>query len=695
VKVLGCKIVLALAVLAVEDVSFGRSGNAEAALAPVKIMPLGDSLTDGHTVPGSYRIDLEDDLLAGGVTPDFVGSLTNGPTSLADKHHEGHPGWRIDQIDASIGGWLTTYQPDVVLLMIGTNDIVQDYQLATAPTRLGGLLDRIHQLRPAIRLIVSSVPPLANATDDAQAASYNADVRSLVQARAGAGRPISFVDVSAALTKSDLTGDGIHLTAAAYSKVADAWYPAIQAALGSPSVTLTAPTSGTAYPSGTPVRLEATASDADGIARVEFFAGAAKLGDDTAAPYEWVWTTAVAGSHSLTARAVDTTGATGVSLAVSIVVDPPAGEAAFYRAVNIFGPALTIDGRTWEPTTTSNFQAGPGFYENQSVPLVPATDPARASMIRSSAWGQAATQASLLAVPAGTYDVYLYVWEDNYSATFDVRLEGQVVLSGFRSGGAGSWSRLGPWRTSVSDASLDVSAGPDANVSGIEVWRVAASPASSAPHAAGQAVTTTAGAPLEITLAGDDADTCELTFSIGAAPAHGTLGTLGAVPCAPGSPNTDAARVTYTPAAGYSGSDVFSYRVSDGSSTSPAATVSITVTASPTGDPAAVHVADLDGGATNNGKTWSASATTSVLDGAGRAVSGLTVTGRWSSGATASCVTATDGRCTTTLGGIQKKTTSATFTVTQLAKAGYRYDPAANGDPDGDSTGTVLTVAKS
>ena len=62
-----------------------------------------------------------------------MGTLQNGPAALADRNHEGHSGWRIDEIHASIDGWLTTYQPEVVLLLIGTNDVTQDYQVSTAP----------------------------------------------------------------------------------------------------------------------------------------------------------------------------------------------------------------------------------------------------------------------------------------------------------------------------------------------------------------------------------------------------------------------------------------------------------------------------------------------------------------------------------------------------------------------------------
>ncbi|MEO5764288.1 MAG: Ig-like domain-containing protein, partial [Casimicrobiaceae bacterium] len=89
----------------------------------------------------------------------------------------------------------------------------------------------------------------------------------------------------------------------------------------SPTVTLTAPNEGAAFPSGASIVLAATASDADGtIARVEFFNGGTMLGAATAAPYGIIWSNAVPGNHTLTARATDDGGATGTSAGVHITV---------------------------------------------------------------------------------------------------------------------------------------------------------------------------------------------------------------------------------------------------------------------------------------------------------------------------------------------------------------------------------------
>ena len=216
-------------------------------------------------------------------------------------------------------------------------------------------------------------------------------------------------------------------------------------------------------------------------------------------------------------------------------------------------------------------------------------------------------------------------------------------------------------------------------------------PVNTAPNANGQSVTTTANTPVAITLGGSDAETCELTFTVVTPPSHGSLGSITPVACTSGSPSTDTASVTYTPTTGYSGSDSFTFEVSDGTADSAVATVAITVTPQPT-----MHVGDLDRAGTNNGKTWTATATAQVHTDGHAVVSGATVTGTWNAGSatTATCTTGTDGRCSVSRTGIAKKVASAAFTVTNVTHATRAYQPDANHDPDGDSTGTSITVPK-
>ncbi len=125
-----------------------------------------------------------------------------------------------------------------------------------------------------------------------------------------------------------------------------------------PTVLLTSPANGTSSVAGTTINIAATASDADGsIAKVEFFAGANKLGEKTAAPYTYAWTNAVAGTYAITAKATDNAGATATSAATNItvtavVVPPPPANPP--PTVSLTSPA---NNATFTVGTTINIAA--------------------------------------------------------------------------------------------------------------------------------------------------------------------------------------------------------------------------------------------------------------------------------------------------------------------------------------------------
>jgi uncharacterized protein (TIGR03437 family) len=84
---------------------------------------------------------------------------------------------------------------------------------------------------------------------------------------------------------------------------------------------LTTPTNNATYSSGVTINLWANASDADGIAKVEFFSGPTLLGTDTQSPYTFAWVSVPKGKYSLTAKATDTQGGVTTSSVISVDVN--------------------------------------------------------------------------------------------------------------------------------------------------------------------------------------------------------------------------------------------------------------------------------------------------------------------------------------------------------------------------------------
>ena len=139
-----------------------------AAGAITRIMPLGNSITQGaasgETRPNfqeSYRLDLWDQLVNAGYDVNFVGSLNAGSSNPDfDPDHEGHPGWSDDEIvngrpgepgEGKLADWLDAFQPDIVLLHIGTND------LDPSSDEVEAILDEIDAFSPDVWVVLALI----------------------------------------------------------------------------------------------------------------------------------------------------------------------------------------------------------------------------------------------------------------------------------------------------------------------------------------------------------------------------------------------------------------------------------------------------------------------------------------------------------------------------------------------------------
>ncbi|MFC5004998.1 cellulose binding domain-containing protein [Dactylosporangium cerinum] len=234
---------------------------AMSAAAPVRIMPLGDSITAG---PGCWRPKLWQRLQAGGYTNiDFVGGVSDGggcnPGYAYDFDHEGHGGYSATGIadNNQLPPWLSAARPDVVLMHLGTNDMWGGYiPLATKLAAFTKLVGQMRANNPAVKVVVAQIIPMsagACATCPADVVAFNAAIPGWAAGLTTAQSPVVVADLWTGFDAATDTGDGVHPNDAGFKKMADAWFPVLARVLdGGGQPTASPSRSASASPSRSP-----------------------------------------------------------------------------------------------------------------------------------------------------------------------------------------------------------------------------------------------------------------------------------------------------------------------------------------------------------------------------------------------------------------------------------------------------------
>ena len=238
--------------------------SAESNTRPLRILPLGDSITRGsylaknngkstglpHPDGGGWRKPLQDKLRAAGIAYDFVGELSYAAFGRAgvidpqfDPDHHGLAGFGntgilkggvvptlpdalaklgVKQVTVpGIADVLKKHQPDIILLMSGANGF-------DAPAR-DQLIRTIGETSTAHLFVATILPQKAPRAGWEKVAAYNASLPAIVAAQKTAGKRITLVDMHAAITMDDLLPDGVHPTQAGMDKMAATWFSALLA----------------------------------------------------------------------------------------------------------------------------------------------------------------------------------------------------------------------------------------------------------------------------------------------------------------------------------------------------------------------------------------------------------------------------------------------------------------------------------
>lgn len=218
------------------------------------ILCLGNSITNGTSKYNSYRRELWKQLNAGNYNFDFIGSWDKHhmggdvPDPDFDMDHDGHSGWRFDDIfnppswdsaRGNINEWLKLYRPDIVLLELGTNDVFQCRTVNDMINDLRRLISLFREKNKSVKIFLAQIPPLGKQWAQQKlcgdSTGYDQAIRNLNNAfvdfaekNSLKNSPVIPVDQYHGINTDTEMYDDIHPNEVGEKKMAEKWFNAIK-----------------------------------------------------------------------------------------------------------------------------------------------------------------------------------------------------------------------------------------------------------------------------------------------------------------------------------------------------------------------------------------------------------------------------------------------------------------------------------
>lgn len=216
----------------------------------LRIMPVGDSITDDCAINGAWRLYLQPLLQTNGYAFTNLGRWVSSPIGGFNKtHHEGicgaviaYPGMfsahnypvQSNYAIKTVADALTNTPPDVFLIDLGVNDVGYGRNpWVVATNHMAGLLDMLFSNRPSAQIMIGKPTSITRSTIGSPVYStfgtnmpiFCAALQAMVNARRAQGQNVFTADFFSAVDPvTMLQGDGTHPNAAGFNAMAREWY---------------------------------------------------------------------------------------------------------------------------------------------------------------------------------------------------------------------------------------------------------------------------------------------------------------------------------------------------------------------------------------------------------------------------------------------------------------------------------------
>jgi lysophospholipase L1-like esterase len=222
----------------------GMAALSVSAAEPIRILPLGDSITQGGKESReeyTYRWPLFQLLVDGGYDFDFIGSMNKGLQPKAtwpaehkgkpfDMDHEGHYGWKTGKSRDNLREWMKKYPApaEIALIHLGTNDQKATDTIKAVVEPLKDMIGALREANPNVVVLVGHLNFNAGA-----APRIRQEVEAMIAETTSEQSPVIAVHhykgwVEDPKKEGTDTFDWAHPNPQGQRKMAEAWFAAMK-----------------------------------------------------------------------------------------------------------------------------------------------------------------------------------------------------------------------------------------------------------------------------------------------------------------------------------------------------------------------------------------------------------------------------------------------------------------------------------
>jgi len=208
---------------------------APAKSAACRIMPVGDSITEGGSSFANWRQQLLEKLRAAGYRVEYVGTKTS-PSPLGPLAHEGYGGKNAEFLAKTVGKNFQKCPADIVLLHCGHNHDVKEKPVPGIVAAATKLITDFRATNPQVTVLLAQVITSGKLPKYSYISDLNKELAQLAARLDKPGQRVIIVNQTEVFNPAtDTVADKVHPNAQGAKKMADQWFAALEKVLAKES----------------------------------------------------------------------------------------------------------------------------------------------------------------------------------------------------------------------------------------------------------------------------------------------------------------------------------------------------------------------------------------------------------------------------------------------------------------------------